>query len=72
MGHFQVTTSEVKCEAIDIIIIIIIIIIISSSYYYYYHHYYYSCYSPANKTHLHKKGFAPNLALKVRVFLTRK
>ena len=29
-------------------------------------------YSHANKTHLHKKGCAPSLILKVRVFGTRK
>ena len=40
-----------------LLIIIIIIIIITII----------SCNSPANKTHVHKKGFAPNLALKVRV-----
>ena len=28
--------------------------------------------SHANKTHFHKKGFAPSLILKVRVFGTRK
>ena len=29
-------------------------------------------YSHANKTHFHKKGYAPGLILKVRVFGTRK
>ena len=28
--------------------------------------------SHANKTHFHKKGYAPSLVLKVRVFGTRK
>ena len=28
--------------------------------------------SHANRTHFHKKGYAPNLILKVRVFRTRK
>ena len=28
--------------------------------------------SHANKTHFHKKGYAPSLILKVRVFRTRK